>query len=202
MGLVAALGAALLLASGGVGELSAEPGQPGALNDGAASAAWVPSPKAQGPVLRRRWVSAALAAASVAGLGAPDNADAAKINDRFDGSYQDTALEKKCPEGCERTINAEGGFALIEGRDRASGKMWNLFATYDGKDIDVDMTPRGGPKKMRGKWNGKEKSITWADGSVWEKMMFKVTPAPFEIETQQGQGRQQMLEAGLIAKRR
>lgn len=182
--LAAAFGAALLLATE------------------AASAAWVPAPTEQGPVLRRRWLSAALAAASIASLGAPENVEAVNAQDKFDGSFQDPAVESKCPEGCERTINAQGGFALIEGRDRKNGKMWNLFATYDGKDISVDMTPRGGPKKMMGKWNGKEKSITWADGSVWEKMMFKITPAPFEINMQDGERRQQMLEAGLISKRR
>jgi len=165
-------------------------------------AAWVPAPQDQGYMLRRQWLASSVAAASIACVHTPDEAAALGVKDKFDGSFQDPALEAKCPEGCERTINAEGGFALIRGRDRPDGKLWNVFATYDGKQMVADMTSRGGPKKLTGKWVGKEKTIEWEDGSVWEKMMFKIIPAPFEIENLNGGMRQDMLNSGEISKRR
>merc|ERR1712159_107327 len=39
----------------------------------------------------------------------------------------------------------------------------------DGLSMKVDFSPKGGPKDVTGKWNGKD-GITFPDGNTWTKL--------------------------------
>merc|ERR1719272_2052381 len=47
-------------------------------------------------------------------------------------------------------------------------KSWSLTGTADEGSVDVDFTPKGGPKDLNGKLT--EKGITWPDGNTWVKI--------------------------------
>jgi len=124
--------------------------------------------------------------------------------DKFDGSFIDSKVQ--CGEPCVRNINAGGGFATIQGRDAPDQDQWDVFAEYQGKDIFVDFSSAGGPKKLKGTWTGKlpggGKGIKWADGNIWEKMEYKLVASPYEIIQKAGQMRAMQLEKGEIKDRR
>lgn len=119
--------------------------------------------------------------------------------DKWDGSFLDTSRDCKesvvlgTPEGtCLRNSNALGGYATIRGRDTPGGDEWEVFSEYDGSEIVVPFKERGGPKAV-GKWfnNKKEgvKGVKWDDGTVWEKMDYKIFPAPNEFTEALGKAR-------------
>eukprot|EP00438_Fugacium_kawagutii_P013499 Skav208892 [mRNA] locus=scaffold270:419380:428460:- [translate_table: standard] len=141
---------------------------------------------------------------------APAQAQSVFSTEKWDGSFLDTSKDCKeaeiigTPEGtCLRNSNALGGYATIRGRDRRvvlvvvllllllvvvvdepGGDEWEVFSEYDDKEIRLPFKERGGPKAV-GKWfsNKKEgiKGIKWMDGTVWEKMDYKIFPAPNEM---------------------
>eukprot|EP00440_Ansanella_granifera_P030052 gb/GFBE01032652.1/.p1 GENE.gb/GFBE01032652.1/~~gb/GFBE01032652.1/.p1 ORF type:complete len:211 (+),score=50.84 gb/GFBE01032652.1/:1-633(+) len=130
----------------------------------------------------------------LSGVGSkPAQAQSFFSSERFDGSFTDDS--KSCDEealgipkgSCMRTITCNGGFATIRGKDSPEGDMWEIFASYDGQNIEADFSKarKGGPKKLEGKWfsNKKleQKGIKWKDGTTWEKMEYKITPSPNEV---------------------
>ncbi|CAK0885204.1 unnamed protein product [Prorocentrum cordatum] len=151
---------------------SGAPGHAGARR-GAAAAAQAPEP------------SGRRAALSLAGLalaaGAPSPSEASNggalwSTDKFDGSFTD---DKYPCEDCTRTINADGGFGNIRGRDSQGGDMWTGLIEYSNKDVVASIVyadEEKGEKKLKGTWFSKkgEKGIKWNDGSVWTKMDYKI----------------------------
>lgn len=109
--------------------------------------------------------------------------------DKFDGSYTD---DRHPCEDCTRTINADGGFGNIRGRDsEKGGDAWTGFIEYSDKKIVASITyseeSEKPEKKLTGTWFSKkgEKGIKWDDGSVWEKMDYKIVMTPFQDEYRQ-----------------
>uniref|UniRef100_A0A7S4QAQ6 Uncharacterized protein n=1 Tax=Alexandrium monilatum TaxID=311494 RepID=A0A7S4QAQ6_9DINO len=158
--------------------------------------AWVP-----GPAEGRRSLLAAVPGVLLASRASPSQAAGFFSTDRFDGTYRDP--NHPCDE-CLVNINAEGGFATITGKDGPEDEAWDLVATYAEKDIVADFSPKGGPKKVKGKYFSKkgDKGIQWEDGQEWEKLEYKVNAAPYEIVEKGGMMRQKQLEAGEIKSRR
>ncbi|CAE8709439.1 unnamed protein product, partial [Polarella glacialis] len=99
-----------------------------------------------------------------------------------DGSFIDPT--HLCGEACIRNINAEGGFATITGRENATANSWDIFAKYDGNNIEGQFLTG----TMKGVYFNKkgDKGIRWADGVVWEKCEYKMNAAPFEIVEKMG----------------
>eukprot|EP00434_Breviolum_minutum_P017150 symbB.v1.2.015137.t1/scaffold1124.1/size136573/3 len=136
----------------------------------------------------------------IVGLGAaPAQAQSVFSTDKWDGSFLDTSKDCKeadelgTPEGtCLRNSDALGGYATIRGRDVPGGEEWQVFSEYDGSEIRLPFKEQGGPKAV-GKWfsNKKEgiKGIKWEDGTVWEKMDYKIFPAPNEMTEAIGKAR-------------
>ncbi|GKY93062.1 hypothetical protein MPSEU_000274500 [Mayamaea pseudoterrestris] len=99
-------------------------------------------------------------ASSVAGANAID----------FNGSYADPFHPN-----CRRIVSvSSGSTATLKGTDGnpgcptdGSGREWTLTGTIDadGKNIVVDFTPKGGPKDLKGAWDGD--GIRWPDGNKW-----------------------------------
>ena len=81
--------------------------------------------------------------------------------------------------GCQRTVSVGSG--RVSGTDGTGPdgacrqgelvKKWSLPATFakDGLSMEVDFSPKGGPKDMTGKWNGKD-GIIFFDGNTWTKI--------------------------------
>jgi len=70
---------------------------------------------------------------------------------------------------CQRIISVDGTKASLKGTDGnpacpadGSGTAWTLTGKVDGKDIFVDFTPKGGPKDLKGVFDGT--GINWPDG--------------------------------------
>lgn len=110
--------------------------------------------------------------------------------EKWDGSFLDTSRDCKengelgTPEGtCLRNIDALGGYATILGKDSPKGDVWECLAEYDDKNIEVPFKEKGG-KKAKGKWFSNKKlevkGIEWEDGTVWEKMEYKIINSPNE----------------------
>jgi len=66
----------------------------------------------------------------------------------------------------------DGEAAKISGTDGTpgcpadgSGKEWNLVGKVQGDNILVDFTPKGGPKDLKGVFDGT--GIEWPDGNKW-----------------------------------
>lgn len=96
---------------------------------------------------------------------APMIANAADLT----GSYSDP----KHPN-CQREIVVNGLNADIKGTDGTpgcppdgSGKAWKLQGKInaEGDSIFVDFSPKGGPKDLKGAWDGS--GIKWPDGNKW-----------------------------------
>ncbi|CAJ1362205.1 unnamed protein product [Effrenium voratum] len=132
-----------------------------------------------------------LGAAISGSLKADAKAQSLTSMEKWDGSFLDTSKDCKedkalgTPEGtCLRNINALGGYATIRGRDGPSGEEWEVFAEYDGSEIILPFKERGGSKAV-GKWFSNKKlgvkGIKFADDTVWEKMEYKIYPAPNEM---------------------
>ena len=73
---------------------------------------------------------------------------------------------------CLRIIKVEGTEAKISGTDGnpgcpadGAGKEWNLLGKVEGDEILVDFTPKGGPKDLKGVFDGT--GIKWPDGNKW-----------------------------------
>lgn len=85
----------------------------------------------------------------------------------FSGSYADPFHPN-----CQRIISMEGSSAKLKGTDGTpgcpadgSGRAWSLDGTVKGDEIFVDFTPKGGPKDLKGVWDGS--GIKWPDGNKW-----------------------------------
>ena len=73
---------------------------------------------------------------------------------------------------CKRIISMNGSSTKLKGTDGSpgcpadgSGKAWSLDGIVKGNEIFVDFTPKGGPKDLKGVWDGS--GINWPDGSKW-----------------------------------
>jgi hypothetical protein len=51
-----------------------------------------------------------------------------------------------------------------------SGKKWTLTGRVSGKNIYVDFSPKGGPRNLKGVWDGN--GIKWPDGNKWNMKNF------------------------------
>eukprot|EP00559_Dactyliosolen_fragilissimus_P008205 CAMPEP_0184855640 /NCGR_PEP_ID=MMETSP0580-20130426/819_1 /TAXON_ID=1118495 /ORGANISM="Dactyliosolen fragilissimus" /LENGTH=154 /DNA_ID=CAMNT_0027350203 /DNA_START=72 /DNA_END=536 /DNA_ORIENTATION=+ len=87
----------------------------------------------------------------------------------FTGSYSDP----KHPN-CPRLIAIEGSEAIITGADGnpgcigGEGRPWKLIGRVSGDEIFVDFAPKGGPKDLKGTYEGgKKDGIRWPDGNKW-----------------------------------
>ena len=81
--------------------------------------------------------------------------------------------------GCRRTVSVDAG--RVTGADGAGPggacrpgepvKEWSLPAAFakDGLSMKVDFSPKGGPKDLTGRWNGKD-AIIFSDGNSWTKI--------------------------------
>jgi hypothetical protein len=86
----------------------------------------------------------------------------------FQGSYADPFHPN-----CERVITTSTARGVtLRGTDGnpgcpvdGSGREWTLTGTVNGNDILVDFTPKGGPKDLKGVWDGD--GIRWPDGNKW-----------------------------------
>eukprot|EP00541_Cyclophora_tenuis_P002761 CAMPEP_0116564656 /NCGR_PEP_ID=MMETSP0397-20121206/13427_1 /TAXON_ID=216820 /ORGANISM="Cyclophora tenuis, Strain ECT3854" /LENGTH=112 /DNA_ID=CAMNT_0004091269 /DNA_START=99 /DNA_END=437 /DNA_ORIENTATION=+ len=85
----------------------------------------------------------------------------------FDGSYSDPNHPN-----CIREITSEGPVAKLFGTDGnpgcpadGSGNKWQLTGKISGKNIFVDFSPKGGPKDLKGFFDGS--GIEWPDGNKW-----------------------------------
>jgi hypothetical protein len=84
------------------------------------------------------------------------------------GSYSDPFHPN-----CLRIIAVNGpSAATLTGTDGnpgcpvdGSGREWTLTGKVDGDNILVDFTPKGGPKDLKGVWDGD--GIRWPDGNKW-----------------------------------
>ena len=73
---------------------------------------------------------------------------------------------------CLREITSLGTTATLAGTDGnpgcpvdGSGRKWELTGKIDNKDIYVDFSPKGGPKDLKGVFDGS--GIKWPDGNKW-----------------------------------
>ena len=71
-------------------------------------------------------------------------------------------------------------------------KEWSLSAVVakDGQSLTVDFSPKGGPKDLTGKWNGKD-GISWPDGNTWAKQQVSASvdyPTKADAGTDLGKG--------------
>ncbi|CAE7211017.1 unnamed protein product [Symbiodinium natans] len=122
-------------------------------------------------------------------VGQSAQAQSSFSTEKWDGSFLDTSRDCKevelgTPEGtCLRNIDALGGYATVLGKDSPTGDVWECLAEYDGNDIQVPFKQKGG-KKATGKWFSNRKldikGIEWDDGTVWEKMEYKIINSPNE----------------------
>jgi hypothetical protein len=85
----------------------------------------------------------------------------------FTGSYTDPFHPN-----CQRVITMDGSSAKLVGTDGTpacptdgSGAAWSLEGLVQGDEILVDFTPKGGPKDLKGVWDGS--GIKWPDGNKW-----------------------------------
>ena len=81
--------------------------------------------------------------------------------------------------GCRRTVSVDAG--RVTGADGAGPggacrpgepvKEWSLPAAFakDGLSMKVDFSPKGWPKDLTGRWNGKD-AIIFSDGNSWTKI--------------------------------
>jgi len=153
------------------------------------------------PEQMEKWADALFTTA-----GPADNSEAMSggiwSTDKFDGSYTDDNFP--C-DGCARTINADGGFGNVYGRDTASGEQWNGFIEYDSKKVKMLLKypeDSGMPDKtLTGTWFSKkgEKGIKWSDGGVWNKMEYKLVMTPFQEEMQMERERERLRATGQLA---
>lgn len=111
-------------------------------------------------------------AASVATASAIIGGSALVSNAAVDlsGSYSDPFHPN-----CQRVISVNGlSTATLKGTDGnpgckpgGAGKEWALDGKVDGNTILVDFSPKGGPKDLKGVWEGN--GIRWPDGNKWTK---------------------------------
>ena len=87
----------------------------------------------------------------------------------FTGSYSDPNHPN-----CKRNIVADGNKVALSGTDGTpgcpvdgSGNSWSLSGEISGENILVDFSPKGGPKNLKGEWDGS--GIRWPDGNKWSK---------------------------------
>jgi len=133
--------------------------------------AWTPIPKTnnnnalQQKLKELTTTSAAVSIGFAVAFGVPLLANAVD----FTGSYSDP----KHPN-CKRNIAVEKGnpTAQISGTDGnpgcpvgGEGKTWALSGRVDGDSLLVDFSPKGGPKDLKGTWDGD--GIRWPDGNKW-----------------------------------
>lgn len=125
------------------------------------AAAWT-MPK---PFLRKA-ASVATATTIIAGtvFGANAAAD-------FNGSYSDP-FHPNCLRVVSVSKDPSSSSATLTGTDGnpgcpadGSGKEWTLTGKVDGDNILVDFSPKGGPKDLKGLWDGD--GIRWPDGNKW-----------------------------------
>ena len=92
----------------------------------------------------------------------------------FTGSYDDPNHPN-----CLRLISipSDDGLAYVNGTDGnpgcppdGSGLHWTLTGKIQGDTILVDVSPKGGPRDLKGVWEpGPAPGIRWPDGNVWKK---------------------------------
>ncbi|CAE8654291.1 unnamed protein product, partial [Polarella glacialis] len=146
------------------------------------SLAFLPAPASSTDASNGRRTAMLLGSVLLAGQASRPAQAGFFSTDRFDGSFIDPT--HLCGEACIRNINAEGGFATITGRENATANSWDIFAKYDGNNIEGQFLTG----TMKGVYFNKkgDKGIRWADGVVWEKCEYKMNAAPFEIVEKMG----------------
>lgn len=85
-------------------------------------------------------------------------------------------------ENCLRVIQMDGNIAKISGTDGtpacpadgSNTKQWSLVGKVQGDSILVDFSPKGGPKDLKGKFDGT--GIQWPDGNKWSFIPDKELP--------------------------
>jgi hypothetical protein len=84
---------------------------------------------------------------------------------------------------CQRIISVDGTKASLKGTDGnpgcpadGSGMTWTLTGKVDGKNIFVDFTPKGGPKDLKGVFDGT--GINWPDGKYYTHTHGAICGAP------------------------
>ena len=83
---------------------------------------------------------------------------------RLAGKYSDPAHP-----GCTRKVTTIGtNKVLIEGADE-DGKPWKVRGTYEGKEVTIDFTPKGGPKDVTATYTIAG-GLTFPDGNKWKKL--------------------------------
>ena len=87
----------------------------------------------------------------------------------FTGSYSDPNHPN-----CKRNVAVAGESATLSGTDgnpgcpaSGDGNAWELSGKVSGDEIFVDFSPKGGPKDLKGVWDGS--GIRWPDGNKWSK---------------------------------
>ena len=80
---------------------------------------------------------------------------------------------------CLRIVSVDGTRASLKGTDGnpgcpadGSGNSWTLTGKVDGDSIFVDFSPKGGPKDLKGVFDGD--GIKWPDGKFLLWRMFHV----------------------------
>ena len=83
---------------------------------------------------------------------------------RIGGTYSDPAHP-----GCTRKVTLIGtNKVLIEGADE-DGKKFTVRGTYEGKEVTIDFTPKGGPADVTATY-AIGSGLTFPDGNVWSKI--------------------------------
>lgn len=73
-----------------------------------------------------------------------------------------------------RHVTVENGICKIVGRDRPERPEWVFEQPVKGGQLGtemvVDFSPKGGPKDLLAKWDGKRNGIAFPDGNLWQKL--------------------------------
>jgi hypothetical protein len=87
---------------------------------------------------------------------------------------------------CLRIVSVDGTKASLKGTDGnpgcpadGSGNSWTLTGKVDGDSIFVDFSPKGGPKDLKGAFDGD--GIKWPDGKSILWRMFQVYMMPSSL---------------------
>mmetsp|Transcript_15910 Transcript_15910/g.36571 ORF Transcript_15910/g.36571 Transcript_15910/m.36571 type:complete len:158 (-) Transcript_15910:1348-1821(-) len=120
-------------------------------------------------LLPQTWVKKATSAGTVIALALGISTTTPWIaNASMEGSYSDPNHPN-----CLRNIHlVNPSTAKLTGTDGnpgcppdGSGTKWTLSGKVDGNDIFVDFSPKGGPKDLKGVFDGT--GINWPDGNKW-----------------------------------
>ncbi len=111
-----------------------------------------------------------VAAAAVLAASAGPALAASPLEGRYSDPFH-PGCQRVVSVGAGRVTGADGTGSDGACRPGEQVKEWSLAATFakDGLSMKVDFSPKGGPKDVTGKWNGKD-GITFPDGNTWTKL--------------------------------